>query len=491
MYLGIDIGTQSVKTLILDAQNSSVAAVASAPLELISESDGTREQHAHWWIDALKRCLAGIDPKLLAAIEAIGVSGQQHGFVPVDKQGKVLAPVKLWCDTATTNECEQITAAYGGAAKIIADVGNAIVPGYTAPKIRWLKNNRPELYQQLHMVLLPHDYLNFYLSGELAMEWGDASGTGLLDIRSRNWHAGILLAIDAERDLTDCLPSFVAPDQAMGQLHQQAAEEFGLPAGTPISAGGGDNMMAALGTGNVVAGRLTVSLGTSGTLFAFSDTPVIDPSGQLAAFCSSTGGWLPLLCTMNCTVATELSRQLLGADLEACEQLVNQSPAGAEGIVTLPFFNGERTPNLPNGKGCILGLDDQNYSASNLMRSAMESATFGLRAGSDAFFRLGCELNEIRLTGGGSQSAAWRQMVADVFNLPVTVLANDEGAALGAALQALWMHSGVEPAALAEQHLQKDEARCCIPRSDVAALYAGFYQRYLNHVEHLTPLYAQ
>ena len=375
MFLGIDVGTQSVKVLLYDADERRVEEVQTAPLDLISRSDGTREQQTSWWIAALKQCLAAIGSADKSSVQAIGVSGQQHGFVPLDADGAVLSPVKLWCDTATITECNEILANFGGDALACAEVGNAIMPGYTAPKIRWLKNHRPELYKQLSAILLPHDYINYYLTGERAMECGDASGTGLLDIRSRNWHPVMLQAVDGERDLTDCLPNLVAPGDAVGRLRESVAAELGLPVGIAVSAGGGDNMMAALGTGNVVEGRLTVSLGTSGTMFAYSDEPVIDPQGQLAAFCSSTGGWLPLLCTMNCTVATELTRQLFGDSIEELEQQVSKAAPGAEGVVTLPFFSGECTPNLPNGKCCILGLDDKNYTRGNLMRSAMESAT--------------------------------------------------------------------------------------------------------------------
>ena len=493
-YLGIDIGTQSVKVLCYDAVTREVMAVASAPLALVSESDGTREQQAHWWTDAVYGCLAQIDGEIRQAVVAIGISGQQHGFVPLAADGTVLTPVKLWCDTATVAESEQITAAFGGPQRCISEVGNAILPGYTAPKIRWLKNHRPDDYRRLDTILLPHDYINFYLTGERAMECGDASGTGLLDVRRRDWHGGMLAAVDADRDLRQCLPPLVAPESAVGQLRVDVAETLGLPAGIPVASGGGDNMMAAIGTGNVAPGRLTVSLGTSGTLFAYADQPVVDEAGALAAFCASTGGWLPLLCTMNCTVSTELTRDLLRVSVAELDERVAAVPPGANGVMTLPFFNGERTPNLPNGKGCILGLDDSNYSADNLLRSAMESAVYGLRTGLDAFRRHGAEIRDIRLTGGGSRSATWRQMVADVFNLPVSVQRVDEGAALGAALQALWMQQSQQgqPVAivdLVDAHLETDPQRACEPQAASASAYSNHYQSYLRHVAAVSPLY--
>jgi xylulokinase len=494
IYLGIDIGTQSVKALCYDAQLLQLGAVSTSPLEIISEPDGTREQLALWWITAIQDCLSQIEPDIKARVVALGVSGQQHGFVPLAADGTVLTPVKLWCDTATIAECEQITANFGGEERCIDEVGNAILPGYTAPKIRWLKNHRPEEYERLAAVLLPHDYVNFYLTGERAMEYGDASGTGLLDVRSRSWHSGMLVAVDDCRDLKKCLPKLIEPNACVGQLQAEVAAELGLPAGIPVSSGGGDNMMAAIGTGNVVPGRLTVSLGTSGTLFAYSDSPIVDASQRLAAFCSSTGGWLPLLCTMNCTVSTELTRDLLDVSIEELDERVASVPPGANGVMTLPFFNGERSPNLPRGKGCITGLDADNYSPNNLLRSAMESAVYGLRTGLEAFREQGCDIQSIRLTGGGSRSATWRQMVADVFNLPVTVQRIDEGAALGAVLQALWMHStrqGTETsiAEIVDEHLQIQPTLSCEPNADVAMAYREHYQHYLRHVDAIAPLY--
>ncbi len=495
-YLGLDFGTQSVKALVLDVAARRVVAAASGPLALISRGDGTREQQAEWWLDAMRACLAQIDADLRAAVRAIGVSGQQHGFVPLDAAGEVLAPVKLWCDTATVQQCEQITSAFGGRERCIAEVGNAILPGYTAPKILWLKQHHRDRYDRLDTILLPHDYINFHLTGERVMECGDASGTGLLDIRARCWHRDMLNAVDDERDLADRLPELAPAHGFIGQLRPAVARDLGLPPGIPVSSGGGDNMMAAIGTGNVATGRLTVSLGTSGTLFAYADAPVIDRSGTLAAFCDSTGGWLPLLCTMNCTVATELTRRMLELPLAEVEASVERVPVGSQGVMTLPWFQGERTPDLPAGQGCILGLNQDNYTPAHLLRSAMESAIYGLRFGLEAFRRGGCEISGLRLTGGGANSAAWRQMTADIFGLPVTVQKVDEGAALGAALQACWVYTNdrgddASIADLVDEVLELDGPRCCVPDPGNTASYDEHYGRFLRHIEAITPLYSQ
>ncbi len=341
-------------------------------------------------------------------------------------------------------------------------------------------------------ILLPHDYLNYYLTGERCMEAGDASGTGFLDIRNREWSQDLLRAIEPDKDLRDCLPAVRIANEAIGELLPSIATELGFPPAIPVSVGGGDNMMGAIGTGNVAPGMVTMSLGTSGTVYAFSDKPIVDPKGNIAAFCSSTGRWLPLLCTMNCTVATEIMRGLLNTDLECFEAHLRESERGANGVLTVPFFNGERTPNLPNAKGCVLGLDSRNMTSENLLRSAVEGATFALRYGIEELKELGIRADEIVLTGGGAKSPTWRQVVADVCDAPVTVLQQGEGAAFGAALQALAMLEGPEcdMQALCKEHLGRDEDRCVDPRPSAANFYKDTYSEYQRAVDTIAALYS-
>lgn len=491
--LGLDLGTQSLKAVFYDYEKQTVVAVVSAPLEVNRDSRGKAEQHAHWWLQALGKCLHSVDAGIRQSVRAIGVSGQQHGLVALDATSEVLTPVKLWCDTATQSEVEELTRRLGGRHQAIALTGNPVLAGYTSPKILWLKNQHPELYERMQHILLPHDYLNFVLTGNHAMEFGDASGTGLLDVRSREWSRDILHALDADRDLAACLPPLYEAQQMIGCVTDQAAAEYGLPAGTPVATGGGDNMMAAIGTGNVVPGELTISLGSSGTLYTYADSPVIDPGGHIAAFCSSSGGWLPLLCTMNCTMATEFMRGPLGVSLEEFDKLVAQAPAGSGGLTMLPFFSGERTPDLPRARATLYGLDAQNCSREHLMRATVEATTYSLRYGLDCLRRLGLEGREIVLTGGGSQSGVWRQVIADIFRLPVKVFRQNEGASFGAALQALWMLAKMEGentnlAALCSQHLTQDLQRSCLPDPGTVGLYEEGYQDYTALLNHMTPL---
>ena len=487
--LGIDLGTQNLKVVFYDPEARETVAVENAPLDLYQTDEGLAEQQAHWWINALKEALSKVGKDVRKGVAGIGVSGQQHGFVPLDKAGEVQAPVKLWCDTSTGPQCEAIMRDYGGAEASLNEVGNLILPGYTASKIRWFREAHPGPYEQMACILLPHDYLNFYLTGERCMEAGDASGTGFLDIRKRAWSGGMLRAIDSERDLSECLPDIRIDNESIGSLRPDIAEQLGLPAGVPVSIGGGDNMMGAIGTGNVKPGVVTMSLGTSGTVYAYSDEPVIDPKGNIAAFCSSTGGWLPLLCTMNCTVTTELMRTLLDADIGSFDAQVAEAGRGAGGVITVPFFNGERTPNLPNAKGCIVGLDSRNTRPENLMRSAVEGATFALRFGIDELAGLGIEAQEIVLTGGGANSPIWRQIVADICGAPVTILSNEEGAAFGAALQVLAILDGSGLAELSDAHLGRDKSRCCEPRPSAVNFYNETYQEYRRITDKVAALY--
>lgn len=493
LVVGLDVGTQSVKLVAYDASARRIVATHGAPLELIAEADGSREQLAGWWITAIRTCFTALDAAVRRRVSAIGVSGQQHGFVPLDAAGQVLAPVKLWCDTSSQAECGQIMAAAGGVRRCIEAAGNPVLVGYTASKLPWTRSHRPEAYQRLVSILLPHDYVNFWLTGERWMEHGDASGTGWLDVRRRHWSSAMLKATDAQRDLAACLPPLVQANATFPIL-RALADELGLPHDVQVSAGGGDNMMAAIGTGNVAPGMLSMSLGTSGTLFTCADHPVVSDEGGWAAFCSSSGGWLPLVCTMNCTVATENVSRAFGFRSEEGDAVLAGTQPGAGGLGLLPFFNGERTPDLPQARASFYGMDHDNFNRGNAYRAAMEGATYALRNGYDALCRAGLRFDAIRLTGGGARSAAWRQMVADVFALPVQVPEQAEGAAFGAALQALWAcctpGQPADLATIAREHVVTAPALAAQPDSGAAAGYGRAYQQFLRHLEAAKSLYS-
>jgi D-xylulose kinase len=440
LLIGIDSGTQSTKVLVLNAQNGKVIAAATESYDLIPHlPPGAKEQHPHTWRDATRKAVR--QALALAAarpheVKAIGVSGQQHGFVPLDGQGEVIRPAKLWCDTATAPECDEIMAKVGGLKATIRAAGNAVLPGFTASKILWLKKREPKNYARLATVLLPHDYLNFWLTGRAVMEYGDASGTALLEVKTRRWSDKILRAIDA--GLKDRLPPLISSDQPAGHLQPSTAKALGLHTGVLVSAGGGDNMMGAIGTGNTRPGVITASFGTSGTIYACAEKPVIDPVGEIAAFCDSTNRWLPLLCTMNVTVATEMVRHDFDMDVKTFDATVAKAKPGADGLIHLPYLEGERTPNVPDGTGVFFGVTPRTFTAPHFARAAMEGVTLGMNYGLRRLAELGVKPKQIRATGGGAKSKVWRRIMADIFNVEVVTLKVSEGAAYGAALQALW-----------------------------------------------------
>jgi D-xylulose kinase len=464
-FIGVDVGTQSTKTLVVDGADGAIVGRASQGYGYVRGlPPGWKEQNPAVWVDAVTATLAAslrvarVDPK---TVRAVGVSAQQHGFVPLDADGAVIRPAKLWNDTSTARECEDLTATLGGPAAVIARLGNPLLPGYTAGKILWLRRHEPERYARLATVLLPHDYLNFHLTGVRAMEYGDASGTGLMDVTTRTWSRPVVDAIDPA--LLEKLPPLRPSDSVVGVLRPGIAARFGFADDTVVSAGGGDNMMAAIGTGNTAVGVVTASLGTSGTIYAYSDVPRVDADGEIAAFCDSTNAWLPLCCTMNVTVATERVRQLFALSHEALTTTLGAAPVGADGLLLLPYLEGERTPNVPSGTGVLYGLRGRTLTPSHLVRATVEGVTLGMNYGLNRMRRLGIEPAEIRLTGGGSRNPAWRQIAADVFDAEVVCLTIDEGAAYGAALQAMWAHArrhsdSTSVRALTDRFVAVDEA---------------------------------
>ncbi|MGK0184252.1 MAG: xylulokinase [Verrucomicrobiales bacterium] len=480
MYtIGIDSGTQSTKAIVVELETGAIVAQAQEKYDVLPGlPSGHMEQEPKTWIDAVDStvasCLDQIGEKR-SEVKGIGVSGQQHGLVVLDAEDRPVRPAKLWCDTSTAAECAEFEKAFGGINGLIERAGNAIPPGFTAPKILWLKRNEPDHFAATRSVLLPHDYINFYLTGIKRMEFGDASGTGLLDVRNRKWDEELVNFIDPR--LAEMLPELGSSNEPHGTLREELRQRWELPEGVLVSAGGGDNMMGAIGTGNLEEGIVTASLGTSGTVFACSEKPIVDPEGEIAAFCDSTDRWMPLMCTMNVTVLTEQTRKLFGWELEQLEEHVTASEPGAGGLTFLPYLTGERTPNLPDGSGVLHGINTTNMTPANIARAAMEGVTIGLAYGLDRLRELGLTVSEIRMIGGGSKSPAWRQIAADVFGVPVVCLSTAEGASLGGAIQAahcVVKASGekADYAALSEKLVQLDESTRCLPRSEFADLYA-------------------
>ena len=441
-FLGIDCGTQSTKALLLDADTGEELAVGRADHELFARADGTREQDPAWWLDALQ---SAVRAALAAApgtdVAGIGVSGQQHGLVALDARDRPVRPAKLWNDTTTAADCVTLTERMGGEAAVHAATGNVFLPGYTAPKIEWLRRVEPARYAEVRRFGLPHDYLDLWLTGTFATEAGDASGTAYLDVRTRTYARAALAAIDDARDWDAALPPVLEANAVLGTLRPEAAEALGLRAGIPVSVGGGDNMCAAIGVGAVVPGVAVMSLGTSGTVFGHATAPAIDPLREVSAFCDSTGGWLPLACVLNCTLPLEWARDLFGVDHAGFDALVSGVPAGARGLTFVPYLDGERTPNRPDASGELLGIRT-HHGPAEVSRAVLEGVTAGLAHAVRAFRRTGTAPDELLLVGGAARSEVWGQLLADWLDLPIARPSVAEAAARGAAIQAAHVVGG-------------------------------------------------
>ncbi|VVO41455.1 xylulokinase [Pseudomonas fluorescens] len=493
LFLGIDCGTQGTKAIVLDSVSGKVLGQGAAAHSMLSGANGRREQDTAQWLDAF---ILATRQALLAAqvsgqqILGIGVSGQQHGLVLLDQQGKVLRPAKLWCDTESTAQNARLLTHLGGESGSLERLGVVIAPGYTVSKLLWTKEQQPEAFAQIASILLPHDYLNYWLTGRRCAEYGDASGTGYFNVRSREWDVALLNHIDPDGRLVSALPPLIESHMPVGTLLPEIAEQLGLNPKALVSSGGGDNMLGAIGTGNIQPGAITMSLGSSGTVYGYAERPQVSPDATVATFCSSTGGWLPLICTMYLTNATGVIRELLGLDIERFNQLVEEAPIGAEGVCMLPFLNGERVPALPHASASLLGLTMTNLTPANLCRAVVEGTTFGLRYGLDLLRNSGLQSRSIRLIGGGSKSPMWRQMVADIMNTPVVCTEQSEAAALGAAIQAAWcqsLASGSEQGLpeLCERCVSLDSASETLPVAANVAAYQQAYERYQQHVANL------
>ncbi|HUR29339.1 MAG TPA: xylulokinase [Planctomycetota bacterium] len=433
LFAGFDVGTQGLKGLLIDADSRRVVARASRSYDLLPDlPPGAAEQHPDTWIEALSAVgrelfsASGIDSARLAGI---GVSGQQHGLVVLGEDLRPLRAAKLWCDTSTAKEARELS----------STLGRPIATGFTASKVSWLARHEPQTWRRVKHVLLPHDYVNLRLAGSAWSEAGDASGTGWFDPVRRAVDARACRAIDPR--LEECLAPLAAAGSVPGCLSAEGAGLLGLPAaraGVPISTGAGDNMASAIGAGATRPGVCVLSLGTSATVFGFSASAVVDPTGAIAPFCDSTGGWLPLLCVMNATGAIEEVRAAFGASHAELEREAAALPALPDGPLFLPYFMGERVPDLPHARAALLDLRPGSLSRARVYRACLEGIALNLAHGVERMRALGMTCKELRAVGGGARNRLWLRIIADACRAVVVPQSELESGALGAALQALW-----------------------------------------------------
>lgn len=436
LFLGLDIGTGGTRAVVIDELGKVRASATAEHEPFASPEIGWAEQDPDdWWRAsklAISKALGNVNANEIAAI---GLSGQMHGAVVLDGEGRSIRPSIIWCDQRTGKQCDEITARIGRE-RLISIAGNPAVSGFTLPKLLWLRQNEPASWSRVRAVLLPKDYIRFRLSGDKASDVADSSGTLLFDIAKRDWSQELISEFELAADL---FPPVFESTEITGVVSREAAEITGLKAGTPVVAGAGDNAAGAVGLGIVKTGMLSATTGTSGVVFVASDEPRFDPKGRIHTLCHAVPDmWHNTGVTQAAGLSLSWYRDTFATESSYDEltALAANVPAGSDGAIWLPYLMGERTPHLdPNARAAIVGLT-ASHTAGHVVRAIMEGVAFSLKDAIEIFGELGATATSIRLGGGGATSKLWRQIQADVYGQTVEIAAADDGAAFGAALLA-------------------------------------------------------
>lgn len=497
--LGIDIGTSGAKALLIDAEGAVVASATEeyplyTPRPLWAEQDPE-----DWWratVGAIRTVLerSGVHAEDVAGL---GLTGQMHGMVALDASGQVLRPCIMWNDQRTALQCAEIMDTVGRE-RFLALTGNLALPGFTAPKILWVRENEPEIYRRIAKVLLPKDYIRYRLTGDYATEVSDASGTVLFDVAHRCWSLEVLEALDIP---PEWMPNSYESPQVTGTVSEAAARETGLRAGLPVVGGGGDQAAQAVGSGIVREGVISVTVGTSGVVFAATDEMKLDPQARLHSFCHAVpGGWHVMgvmlsaggsLRWLRDTIAgpeREVGR-LSGVDpYEIMIAEAAQVPAGSEGLLFLPYLTGERTPYAdPNARGAFVGLT-LRHGKGAMVRAVLEGVAYGLRDSLELLRALGIPIQQVRASGGGARSTVWRQIMANIFGTELVTINITEGAAYGAALLA-GVGAGVYQDVFEATERTIRVVDRVEPVADEVAVYDDYYQDYRALYGQLKPTF--
>ncbi|MBC7251676.1 MAG: xylulokinase [Anaerolineae bacterium] len=500
-FLGIDVGTTGSKSLLI-TEKGQVTASATVEYPMYTPQPQWAEQNPQdWWqatVESIRKVLttSQVPPD---QVMGVGLTGQMHGLVLLNKEGAVLRPCIMWNDQRTGPQCAWITERVGPQ-RVLQLTGNPVLPGFTAPKIIWVREHEPEIYEQVAKVLLPKDYIRYRLTGEFATEVSDASGTSLFDVGRRRWSQDMLEALDIPAEwLPECYESPVVS----GYVSQAVAEVTGLKAGTPVVGGGGDQAAQAVGSGIIETGLISVTIGTSGVVFASTDEFVIEPEGRLHAFCHAVPGkWHLMGVMLSAGGSFRWFRDTLGQTEKEMASLLGQdpyelltaeaasAPAGCEGLLFLPYLTGERTPYPdPNARGVFMGLT-LRHDKRHLVRAVLEGVAYGLRDSLELMKNLGTEIHQVRASGGGARSELWRQILADVFDSELVVINVTEGAAYGAALLA-GVGAGVykDVAEACRQTIEVVQRTEPVPEN--TALYRELYPVYRTLYSALKPSFDQ
>ena len=436
--LGIDVSTTGVKALLVDQDGNVVGSAnaehpLSTPHPLWSEQDP-----AEWWKGARQSIQQVLKDTGIPGeeVQGVGLTGQMHGLTMLDENGQVLRPAILWNDQRTAAQCDEIRERLGKQ-RLIEITGNDALTGFTAPKILWVKENEPEVFQKTRHILLPKDYVRYQLTGDFAVDKADAAGMILLDIKTRDWSVEMLEALGIPQEW---MPKTYEGPAVTGAISEAAAKDTGLKAGTPVVAGGGDQAAGAVGAGAVRQGVVSLALGTSGVVFATTEQPYIEPEGRLHAFCHSVPGkWHLMGVMLSAAGSLRWYRDTLapGVSYDDLLEPAKNVHVGSEGLLFLPYLTGERTPHPdPLARGAFVGLTVR-HGLPEMTRAVLEGVAYGLRDSFELIKSSGLEsIRQVRVSGGGARSALWRQILADVFNAELITVNTTEGAAYGAALLA-------------------------------------------------------
>lgn len=503
-FLGIDLGTTGARAIIVDGSNGAVIAGATSEYPLDAPRPLWAEQNpADWWrgtVEAVQGALHKARQVLGGSVEvaAVGLSGQMHGVVLLDEAGEVVGPSLIWCDGRSQAQCDFITETVG-AEHLIELTANPALVGFSAPKILWVRENRPDQWRRTRKFLLPKDYIRYKLTGEYASEVSDASGTLLFDVAGRRWSSEMLERLELDSAL---LPAVYESPEVSGQITAAVAAELGLKAGTPVVGGGGDQAAGAVGNGIVRFGSVSSTIGSSGVVFAYAEQPARDPGGRVHTFCHAVpGAWHVMGVTQGAGLSLRWFRDEIAGPVEIAAardsgqdiyDLLTQQAAsvqpGSEGLIFLPYLMGERTPILdPQARGVWFGLTAAHHRA-HLTRSVLEGVAYSLKDSLQILLEMGVAVEEIRASGGGGKSPLWRQIQADTFNREVVTVNASEGPAYGAALLA-GVGAGFWPSVASACDATIQVTTRTNPDPAAAEVYARYYPIYNELYARLKTLY--
>jgi xylulokinase len=491
-WMGVDVGTGGTRALLVDAGGKEVAAVTAPHEDMRMAQPLWAEQRPEDWAQAAVQAIRGVLAKARASgddVRGVGMSGQMHGLVILDRDNAVIRRALIWCDQRSQPQVDFINAKLGRD-KVLEYTANPVLTGFTLPKLLWVRDHEPRQFEYVRKMLLPKDYVRFTLTGEFASEVSDASGTALFDVVHRRWSFEMMDGLGLDRDI---LPMCTESSEVSGAISTQAAAITGLKAGTPVVGGGGDQAASAVGNGIVESGVVSCTLGTSGVVFAHMEKVAYDPQGRVHTFCHAVRDkWHVMGVTQGAGLSLQWLRNQLapGATYDSLTEEAAAAPAGSQGLFWLPYLMGERTPHLnAQARGGWIGLTAKHTRA-DLIRSVIEGVSYSQKDGLDVVEQLGIAVSSVRASGGGARSLFWRQILADVFGKRVARLETQEGSAYGAALLAMvgtGEYASVPEACAATIR----EADSVEPRAAESALYARAHEVYRALYPALQPLYGR